>query len=195
MFPDQRSQDRSFKKYIGFFIYLTVLGLSYETWDLRCITRNLSLWHMDSLVVVCRLSSYGMQTWLLCSLWDLSSQTWDQTCAPCITRWILNHWATREVPGWVLMRQLASGQNSPLSSHLSQREFWFSFLPEITAIKACMQTSAKPFCMFSVFIHNHCPPTLSTSCGIHASRRPALLGRHMFGICPFYIRVNGHICY
>ena len=76
-----------------------------------------------------------------------------------------------------------------------EREFWFSFLPEITAIKACMQTSAKPFCMFSVFIHNHCPPTLSTSCGIHASRRPALLGRHMFGICPFYIRVNGHICY
>ena len=27
-----------------------------------------------------------------------SSQTRDQTCVPCIGRWILNHCATREVP-------------------------------------------------------------------------------------------------
>ena len=26
-----------------------------------------------------------------------SSQTRDKTCVPCIVRWILNHWATREV--------------------------------------------------------------------------------------------------
>ena len=32
------------------------------------------------------------------SMWDLSSQTRDETCLPCIGRWILNHWTTREVP-------------------------------------------------------------------------------------------------
>ena len=26
-----------------------------------------------------------------CSVWDLSSLTRDQTCAPCIGRWSLNH--------------------------------------------------------------------------------------------------------
>jgi len=31
-------------------------------------------------------------------MWDLSSPTKDQTCTPCIGRWSLNHWITREVP-------------------------------------------------------------------------------------------------
>ena len=31
-------------------------------------------------------------------MWDLSSPTRDRTCVPCIGRWILYHWATREVP-------------------------------------------------------------------------------------------------
>ena len=31
-------------------------------------------------------------------MWDLSSLTRDQTCVPCIERWILNCWATRELP-------------------------------------------------------------------------------------------------
>ena len=31
-------------------------------------------------------------------MWDLSSPTRTWTCIPCIGRWILNHWATREVP-------------------------------------------------------------------------------------------------
>ena len=34
--------------------------------------------------------------WLPHSMWDLSSPTRDQTCVPCITRWILNNWTTRE---------------------------------------------------------------------------------------------------
>ena len=32
------------------------------------------------------------------SIWDLSSLIRDQTYVPCISRWILNHWTTREVP-------------------------------------------------------------------------------------------------
>ena len=31
-------------------------------------------------------------------MWDLTSLTRDQTCVPCIARWILNHWTTRKVP-------------------------------------------------------------------------------------------------
>ena len=31
-------------------------------------------------------------------MWDLSFQTRDQTCIPCIGRQILKHWTTREVP-------------------------------------------------------------------------------------------------
>ena len=31
-------------------------------------------------------------------MWDLSSPTRDRTRTPCIGRWSLNHWTTREVP-------------------------------------------------------------------------------------------------
>ena len=31
-------------------------------------------------------------------MWDLSSQTRDRTCTPCIERQSLNHWITRKVP-------------------------------------------------------------------------------------------------
>ena len=31
-------------------------------------------------------------------MWDLNSSTRDRTWVSCITRWILNHWTTKEVP-------------------------------------------------------------------------------------------------
>ena len=31
-------------------------------------------------------------------MWDLSFQARDQTCIPCVRKWILNHWTTRKVP-------------------------------------------------------------------------------------------------
>ena len=31
-------------------------------------------------------------------MWDLSFQARDQTCIPCVGKWILNHWTTRKVP-------------------------------------------------------------------------------------------------
>ena len=41
-------------------------------------------------------------------MWDFSSPTWHWTRIPCIGRWILNHWTTRELPGllitWLLKR-------------------------------------------------------------------------------------------
>ena len=44
-------------------------------------------------------SSSGMQAYLSCGLWDVSSLTRDQTLVPCIGRQILAHWTTREVLG------------------------------------------------------------------------------------------------
>ena len=38
------------------------------------------------------------------STWDASTLTRDQTYVPCIGRWILNHWTTREVPLPVLLQ-------------------------------------------------------------------------------------------
>ena len=35
---------------------------------------------------------------LVALVWDLSSQIRGGACVPCIGRWVLNHWTTREVP-------------------------------------------------------------------------------------------------
>ena len=40
---------------------------------------------------------YVLVFWLR-GMWDLSSLTGNQTCAPCIRRQNLNHWTAREVP-------------------------------------------------------------------------------------------------
>ena len=40
---------------------------------------------------------YALVFWLR-GMWDLSSLTGNQTCAPCIRRQNLNHWTAREVP-------------------------------------------------------------------------------------------------
>ena len=41
--------------------------------------------------------SCGLQAQLLQGMWNLSSLTRDRTRVLCISRWILNHWTTREV--------------------------------------------------------------------------------------------------
>ena len=72
--------------------------LQHEEWSLH---------HARSFSVTRELSSCG--TWALelvgsvilrlVALWHVaSSRTRDQTLIPCIVRWFLNHWATREVP-------------------------------------------------------------------------------------------------
>ena len=39
-----------------------------------------------------RLSSCDIRAYLLRGMWDLSSQTRDRSCVPCIARLIFNHW-------------------------------------------------------------------------------------------------------
>ena len=60
---------------------LAVLGL-------RCGTQALKL--AGSVVAACKLRCS--------SVWGLSSSTRDWTYVPCIARWILNHWTTKEGP-------------------------------------------------------------------------------------------------
>ena len=46
---------------------------------------------------------YVLVFWLR-GMWDLSSLTRNQTCAPCIRRQNLNHWTAREVPMCTFLR-------------------------------------------------------------------------------------------
>ena len=46
----------------------------------------------------CRIFQCSAQAQLLCDMWDLRSQTRDQTCFPCIVWQILDHCTTRDVP-------------------------------------------------------------------------------------------------
>ena len=49
-------------------------------------------------------------------MWDLNSLPRDRTPVPCIGRWILHHWTTREVPGCVLMFAIMWGGTTKCKS-------------------------------------------------------------------------------
>ena len=66
------------------------------SWASVVVARGLS--SCGSWALEHRLSSCGAGAQLPHGMWDLSSPTRDQTRVPCIGRWILNHWTTREVP-------------------------------------------------------------------------------------------------
>ena len=70
----------------SWFIYLTASGLSCGTQNLHCVMWNLT-------------EAQGLPQ----GLWNLSSPTRDRTWIPCITKQILNHWTTREVPEFSLI--------------------------------------------------------------------------------------------
>ena len=69
-----------------------------------------------------RLSSCSTQAWLPPGMWHLSSPTRDQTRIPCIGRWILNHWTTREVPP-VRFLTVDSKRGKQLFSYILQKQF------------------------------------------------------------------------
>ena len=95
------------------FICLAVPGLSCST--------QISLQHSDPLVVL-RLSSWQL-VGLVAPQHMGSSQTRDQTHVPCITRWILNHWTTREIP-WLCFRSIPSLFPAPAELLVRDSECW-----------------------------------------------------------------------
>ena len=72
------------------------------------------IWLCWVLVVACRIFSCGMQT-LSYNMWDVSSLTRDTTRVPCIGRWILNHWTTREVAFtiWFICLKMTFSNSKP----------------------------------------------------------------------------------
>ena len=66
----------------------------------------------------CRFSSCGELVYLPRGMWDLSSQTRDWTCIPCIGRLILNPWNTREVVAYMFKMNLFFSTFCWLSSGL-----------------------------------------------------------------------------
>ena len=61
--------------FLIFFICLALSSLSHSMWDLHCIMWDLSLQHMDSLVVACELINCSMQA---LQLWHMGSEAWAQ---------------------------------------------------------------------------------------------------------------------
>ena len=66
-------------------------------------------------------------------MWDLSSLTRDWTCTPCIGRWRLNHWVTREVPLLYLdckdFTQLYTSVKTHRNAHTHKGEFYLLIIP------------------------------------------------------------------
>ena len=82
------------------FTYLSVLfGCSYLylfIYLFGCTGSQLG--HAGSFTATRWLGSCRARAYSLCNSWDLSSSTRDWTYVPCIGRWILSHWTTREIP-------------------------------------------------------------------------------------------------
>ena len=49
---------------------------------------------------------------MLLNMWDLSSLNRDQTCAPALEVWSLNHWTTKDVPKRTSLNQEAQMASS-----------------------------------------------------------------------------------
>ena len=97
-----------------FTLSLAALGLRCFKWAFwSCSKQGTTLWLQWWLLLV-RVGAQALRTrasgvvatgsavWLtaLVVLWSVgSSRTRDRTCVSCIDRWIINHWASYEVPG------------------------------------------------------------------------------------------------
>ena len=75
---------------------------------------------------------FSCDTWaqLPRGMWDLRSQTRDRTLVPCIWRWILNHWTTREVPLYTFSNYNSHQSLSPLC-YPNLLFSWHSSLTEV----------------------------------------------------------------
>ena len=79
-------------------------------------------------------------------MWDLSSLTRDQTYIPCISRQILNHWTTTEVPVYSVFKETAR----PFS-----REAVHVTFPPVTCVWCNFLTSSPPFSFVTIFYFRH----------------------------------------
>ena len=78
-------------------------------------------------------------------MWDLRSQTRDQSYTPCVGGWILNHWSTREVPLPFLIFRL-SVWNMPFLYHLAPAS-WSCLLRQ-QEVPSPLGSQVFPICCF-----------------------------------------------
>ena len=93
-------------KFFSLFFILAMLGLCFgvQAFSSCSLQGLLLLWRTGSRagrLSSCPVRAYGMWN-VEHGMWNLSSLTKDWAGVPCIGRWILNHWTTREVPGPLL---------------------------------------------------------------------------------------------
>ena len=70
---------------------------------------------------------FGTRAYLPRDMWDLSSSTRDRTWVPCLGKWILNHWTTREVPLCGLLSMSLCEMLPSTSAHILLA-VWISFV-------------------------------------------------------------------
>ena len=125
-----------------------------------------------------RLSSCGVQTYLFCGTWDLSSPARDWTGVPCIGKQFLNHWTTREVPVTVDLFIFAA-QKVKLSSPGVRWHVWTPLLPLYSAAQ-------WGYCLLNVQFH-HWYEISSLSCteSLYGESREPLSRFYVFcmGVC------------
>ena len=97
-----------------------------------CGTRAQQLWLVGS-------RAQAQQLWrtgLVAPLHVGYSQTRDRTCVPCIGRWILNHCATREVPGTLFY-------TFQLKFFIQVISYYLAILPNANLYRFCLKTQAN----------------------------------------------------
>ena len=88
----------SMKKYEEKYEDVAILRISIEIWRCRMTFpsgNKLLDWNIWPPIYFILFFSFLTA---LRGMWDLSSLTRNQTCVPCVGRWSLNQWTTREVP-------------------------------------------------------------------------------------------------
>ena len=118
-----------FKKKITY-LYLAASGLSCGVTDLH----------------------FGTRAYLPRDMWDLSSSTRDRTWVPCLGKWILNHWTTREVPLCGLLSMSLCEMLPSTSAHILLA-VWISFVNGLLG-NLCQFALGLPVLFLLIFMYS-----------------------------------------
>ena len=77
---------------------------------------------------------------MLCGMWDLNFPNRDGTQVPCIGRWFLNHWTTREVPQLGLEKWKREAEDKPASKGCYDR--WTQLVVNMKGAGKAVQSPA-----------------------------------------------------
>ena len=97
-------------------------------------------------------SSCGSRAYLPGGVWNLGSSVRNQTHVPCIARLILNHWTTREVPGYPflnsrgpLSEEAGKGDSEPGCGQVERRPLGAGRSKEMAPAHSAASSSVPSF--------------------------------------------------